>query len=102
MPLCGVNLWGSERLLFFYLQSGRSHTVTELCGKVTKRLRAAIKPISINTINSKAARLYFHTVLNQHGHSSALTLSINTSSEQVFGELLLSVSPVAHFYCNQH
>lgn len=32
MPLCGVNLWGlkSERLLFFYLQSGRSHTVTEL------------------------------------------------------------------------
>lgn len=111
MPLCGVNLWGSERLLFFYLQSGRSHTVTELqsCAEKSQNIcalpatcQSLIKPISINTINSKAARLYFHTVLNQHGHSSALTLSINTSSEQVFGELLLSVSPVAHFYCNQH
>lgn len=111
MPLCGVNLWGSERLLFFYLQSGRSHTVTELqsCAEKSQNVcalpatcQSLIKPISINTINSKAARLYFHTVLNQHGHSSALTLSINTSSEQVFGELLLSVSPVAHFYCNQH
>lgn len=117
MPLCGVNLWDlkSERLLFFYLQSGRSHTVTELqscevhsaeksqnvCALPTT-CQSLIKPISINTINSKAARLYFHTVLNQHGHSSALTLSIHTSSQQVFGELLLSVSPVAHFYCNQH
>lgn len=111
MPLCGVNLWGSERLLFFYLQSGRSHTVTELqsCAEKSQNVcalpatcQSLIKLISINTINSKAARLYFHTVLNQHGHSSALTLSINTSYEQVFGELLLSVSPVAHFYCNQH
>lgn len=97
-----LGIWKTFVFLFTKWEITYSYRVTELCGKVTKRLRAAIKPISINTINSKAARLYFHTVLNQHGHSSALTLSINTSSEQVFGELLLSVSPVAHFYCNQH
>lgn len=43
MPLCGVNLWGSERLVFLFTkwEITYSYRVTELCGKVTKRLRAA-------------------------------------------------------------